>query len=339
LSIDSIITIKGADMKANSICFSGFSREDEASVAAVLSGVNARLSKPWSLLNENDAHLVVIDMDTVYGYMTWLKAQSAGKITAAVTTSERSDANYVLPRPLNQESLYALLKDLSDSNATEIQAMPAIKTSATEVVAPVANPVPAAPPAALVKPSATEEMARVTGQQPAMPPLSAKPAALKLMDFLKPDALKAASRLQISGSPDLVIDPLQQVYYGGNLLKPLMPYASAVLTEQDFTTVTPAELEQLQRSPGAAQPLSRLNWLAHLLGHGGELCPGARRNEPFHLSKWPTSEREFPKHFRIATVMIKEPIKLGDVATQTGANLHDVIDFVNANIATGHIRI
>jgi hypothetical protein len=323
-------------MKANSICFSGFSREDEVTVVALLNSVNARLSTPWPLLNENDARLVVIDMDTVYGYMMWLKAQSAGKTTAAVTTSERTDANYLLPRPLNQESLYTLLKDLSSASETETETAPAVKIAAADVITAVTTP---SAPAQTAKFSAMEEMARITGQQPAMPPLPAKPAAQKLMDFLKPDALKTAGRLQISGSPDLVIDPLQQVYYGGSMLKPLIPYASAVLTEQDFTTVDQAELAQLQRSPGAAQPLSRLNWLAHLLGHAGELCPGARRNEAFHLSKWPTSEREFPKHFRIATVMIKAPIKLGDVATQTGANLHDVIDFVNANIATGHIRI
>jgi hypothetical protein len=338
LLIDIITTIRGADMKANSICFSGFSRDDEATVAAVLNTVNARLSSPWLLLNENDAELVVIDMDTVYGYMTWLKAQSSGKKTAAVTTSERSDANYLLPRPLNPESLYTLLNDLGDNVASE--ATPALKNTAEVTTIPAAvSPVPAPPPVNTAKPSAMEEMARITGQQPAMPPLAAKPTVQKLMDFLKPEALKGPSKLQISGAPDLVIDPIQQVYYGGSMLKPLMPYASAVLTEHDFSSITPAELEQLQRNAGAAQPLSRLNWLAHLLGHAGELCPGARRNEAFHLSKWPTSEREFPKHFRIATVMIKAPIKLGDVATQTGAHLHDVIDFVNANIATGHIRI
>jgi hypothetical protein len=325
-------------MKANSICFSGFSRDDEATVAAILSAVNTRLSTPWSLQKENDAELVVIDMDTVFGYMTWLKAQSAGKKTAAVTTSERTDANYLLPRPLNPESLYALLNDLGSNSQAE--ATPALKNTAeVTTVAAAINPLPTPPLAQPVKPSATIEMARITGQQPAMPALAAKPTLQKLMDFLKPEALKAPCKLQINGAPDLVIDPIQQVYYGGSLLKPLIPYASAVLTEQDFITLAPVELEQLRRNSGAAQPLSRLNWLAHLLGHAGELSPGARRNEAFHLSKWPTSEREFPKHFRIATVMIKAPIKLGDVVTQTGANLHDVIDFVNANIATGHIRI
>ena len=49
----------------------------------------------------------------------------------------------------------------------------------------------------------------------------------------------------------------------------------------------------------------------------------------------PQIEREYPKHFRIATVMMKGPAKLTEIAEQSGASLGDVTDFVNAGLATG----
>jgi len=90
---------------------------------------------------------------------------------------------------------------------------------------------------------------------------------------------------------------------------------------------------------GKGQPFARLLWLAHALGSNGQLAPGLPGNGRYKLSRWPQIEREFPKHFRIATVMMKQPATLGEVAEQSGATLSDVIDFTNAYHATGYIDI
>jgi hypothetical protein len=335
-----IITIRGADMKGNTIAFTGFSRDDEVTAISTFNSVNERLAGAWLLQKENDAELVVIDMDTVYGYMTWLKAQSAGKKTAAVTTADRSDAEYLLPRPLKADDLFTLLSNLSIETPTAIATPVAAITpkASTETITKAIVEAPPTPPAVAISPA--DAIARVTGQHVAMPALQAHAnGARKLFHFLKPGGLKGPVKLQIAGAPDLIIDVDQQIYLGGNLLKPLLPYASTELKQDDFQALTDTELQQHKAAAVSAQPLSRLNWLAHLAGHAGELMNGALRNGEFHLSKWPVSEREFPKHFRIATVMIKGPAKLGDIATQSGATLHEVIDFVNANIATGHISL
>ena len=67
--------------------------------------------------------------------------------------------------------------------------------------------------------------------------------------------------------------------------------------------------------------------------------PGTSPNAKFKLIKWPQSEREFPKHFRIATVMMKGPASLTEIAEQSGASLAEVTDFVNANLATGYAGV
>ena len=89
-------------------------REDEAQVLSAFDQANMRLPKRWAATNEKEAELIVIDMDTVYGHMTWLKANNDGKITVAVTTSDRAEADHVLPRPVTMEDLVNLLGLLSD---------------------------------------------------------------------------------------------------------------------------------------------------------------------------------------------------------------------------------
>ena len=148
----------------------------------------------------------------------------------------------------------------------------------------------------------------------------------------------AAVRLRSAGAPDLVLDPHSKMYYAEGSVRTLAAHCARVLTREDWHEVDPAEMAQLQAG-GKGQPYSRLLWLAHALGSNGQLAPGLPGNGRYKLSKWPQIEREFPKHFRIATVMLKQPATLGEVAEQSGATLNDVIDFTNAYHAAGYIEI
>lgn len=326
-------------MNANTVCFSGFSREDEVQVLSAFDQANMRLPQRWVATTEKEAELIVIDMDTVYGHMTWLKANADGKITAAVTTSSRAEADHLLPRPVTMDSLVQLLGQLSNqtpsiapiARTTGQQAampmeLPAAWTTATQAAVTAEQP---ATPAFSVR--------TTTGTQAAMPSLA--PKALKLLDFLKPGALGGPVKIQLNDAPLLVIDPVRQVYLGSNSLKPYMVYGSATLTESDFIAIDNDEFEQLGKQLGDSHPLSRLSWLAGLVGGNGHLLPAYNPNSLFKLSKWPQTEREFPKHFRIATVMMKGPAKLTDIAEQSGATLGDVTDFVNANLISGHASV
>ena len=89
-------------------------------------------------------------------------------------------------------------------------------------------------------------------------------------------------------------------------------------------------------SAGAAQPLARLRWLGGLLAGKGALLPGHDPDGRYVLNKWPQTEREYPKHFRIATAMMKGPATLAEIAAASGIRVAEVVDFVNANLATGY---
>ncbi len=335
-------------MNANTVCFSGFSREDEAQVLSAFDQANMRLPKRWAATNEKEADVIVIDMDTVYGHMTWLKANAAGKITAAVTTSDRAEADHMLPRPVTLDSLVHLLASLSSQTASAVpiarttgqQAaitpeMLSARSTGQQAVFTSSEPSTRAETPSVVMAAMPAPAARMTtGTQAAMPALA--PKALKLLDFLKPGVLNGPVKIQLNDAPLLVLDTESQVYLGSNSLKPYMVYGSATLIEADFIAIDNDEFEQLSKQLGGSHPLSRLSWLAGLVGGNGHLLPAYNPNSLFKLNKWPQTEREFPKHFRIATVMMKGPAKLTDIAEQSGSSLADVTDFVNANLISGH---
>ncbi|WP_146908907.1 hypothetical protein [Arenimonas daejeonensis] len=192
----------------------------------------------------------------------------------------------------------------------------------------------AAAPAAPVAETPAPAAARVTSEQPAFTP-PARQAEPRLVDYLRPGALPGPVRLQLPGAPDLVLDPATQTYYSGAALKPLLPYANAIIQDADLVPVDPAQLPALTTQLGGSQPQARLAWLCALGGGNGALAPGYGPNDKYKLLKWPQTEREFPKHFRIATVMMKGPANLTEIADQSGVSLAEVIDFVNASLMVG----
>ena len=135
-----------------------------------------------------------------------------------------------------------------------------------------------------------------------------------------------------------MIDPVGKIFHADASLRALAPYCSRIVTREQWQDVSPAKLAELQAA-GKAQPYARLLWLCHALGSNGHLAAGLDINAKYKLARWPQIEREFPKHFRIATVMIKQPANLTEIAEQSGAPLADVIDFTNAYNAIGYIEV
>jgi hypothetical protein len=355
-------------MASKTLCITGFSKDEAASLQSQFEQANARLSNHWSIAAEGDADVLIIDMDSMYGHMSWLKGHSSGKVTVGVTVGNRAETDHVLTKPVDTGAFLRLLSELAGKTPGDApQPRPAplapapapTPAPAPATVAP--TPAPAAPAASMaapVNPRSTGSMpampadpvrttgqmrampadpVRSTGQMPAMPAL---PPADPMLDYyLKPGVLLGPVKIQLPGAPLLVLDPATQTYAGGSSLKVFLPYAEAVLREEDFVHIDGVELAGHVKQLGGSQPWARLAWLAGLAGGKGMVMPGTSPNAKFKLIKWPQSEREFPKHFRIATVMMKGPALLTEIAEQSGASLAEVTDFVNANLATGYAGV
>ena len=350
-------------MSRHTLCFTGFSRDEAAAIQALFEQIRPRLASDWVIESESEAQVLVIDMDSMYGHMTWLKAQSGGKTTVGLTAGNRSETDHLLVRPLTAEALSGLLEHIASGlpNAAPLQdalaaritgqqaAMPPLPTSPRSTGQQPAMP-PATPrstgqqPAMPANPRSTGQMPafnpdamRSTGQMAAMPPLAARDPMLG--DLLKPGVFDGPVKLQLPDAPLLVLDPATQTYLGGSSLKALQPYGETSIRADQFSPVAPAELATLTTQLGGTQPWSRLAWLGALVGGKGVITPGIDPNSKFKLVKWPQTEREFAKHFRIATVMMKGPARLTEIAEQSGQSLADVTDFVNANLATGYSSV
>ena len=193
-----------------------------------------------------------------------------------------------------------------------------------------AAPVAPAPAAKTPEPIAAAPVPPAPVEIAAPPP--AKPRQHRLIDaLLSGDLGDGPHVLELPALPPLAFDHGQKIFLCAGGIKTYLPHAQAILPAGAPRTISATEFGALRRQVGDAQPIARLLWLAALGGSGGEI-PVAR----YRLHKWPQIEREFPKHFRIATAMMKGFQMPAEFAEQSGVSLAEVNEFIAANLVSGH---
>lgn len=332
----------------SSVFFTGMESSDAEQLTGLFQEINRRSGNRWTLASDADsAGVLVIDVDTLYGHMTWLRAQASGQIVVALTAGERADADHVLHRPVTPEAMRRLMHGLSGApvraaaseaaHAADIAAAPPapVPTSAKTAApkpAPAAAAAPTPPPARAAEPAP----APASAPAPVPAPVPIKPAQRRLIDVILAGELgDGPHKLELPGQPPLVFDLGQKMFLCGSGIKAYLPHTQAVLALGAIKPVANAEMATLRREIGEAQPLGRLLWLAALGGAGGEI-PGAAAGARYRLGKWPQIEREFPKHFRLATAMMKGFQTPAELAEQSGVSVAEVNDFIAASLVSGH---
>lgn len=328
------------------VCFTGMDRAEEAKLKALFTEANARLGGEWSLVAEAQARVLVVDMESIYGHMTWLKAHTT-KHVIAISSYPDSEADHVLLRPVTADSLATALRQAASGHV----ANPAAVTGPQPAfVAPAPPPVSAPapqqpPPTTAAQPAAPRPQAAVTAPAVPTPAPEQRPAAAPtrnpvLWNFLQPGGLPGPSLLQIEGAPALIIDPRSDSYIGGPTLKPYIPYCEMGTVAADrWQNLSGADVNKHLTGANVMQPLARLRWLYALVQGGGELAPGYDPESQYRLTKYPKAEREFPKHMRIATAMMQAPGTPQEIAIKSDTPLPDVNDFINASLESGFAEV
>lgn len=348
----------------------GMDPTTESSLKTAFAEANAHGGNRWQLLSETDADFVAVDMDSMYGPMSWLRLHAAGKRVIGLTSAARTQTDFRLQRPFDSTSVADLLQQLdavapvaaTDPGAPASSApgsgqtapSPAGMTPAPqpqdllpEELPPVIGEEIATPAATLaaetIDPIATidarEPPSAAAGQivppaptlQPRAPVEPVEPRTLA--EWLLSGRLDGHLRFARNGTP-LLIDTAQRHYHGPTTLKAMTGHFAGEVTLADFEPLDDGAWASQRAILGDAQPLSRLVWFGGLLAGQGTLVPGYDPQARYRLLKWPKTEREFPKHFRIATAMMKGPAMLAEIAEASGVPLADVTDFVNASLAT-----
>lgn len=318
------------------IGLAGMDPATEAALKAAFLEANERLSGRWQLLPETQADHIVVDMDSMYGPMSWLRLHASGKRVVGLTSAPRAQTDYRLGRPFSADSFLALLEEIQagvdasggDGAAAGESTRPAEATAAAPEPAP-----PAATAASTPTPTPTPTPAPAAA--PAAEPEPAAPAPSTLFAWLTGGQLRGRLRLRRASGPTLLIDAETPAYHGPATLKPLAQYFEGEVAQADLEPLDDAAWAQETAAAGDPQPLARLVWLGALVTGKGRLLPGHDPEARYQLTRWPQTEREFPRHFRIATAMMKGPATLPEIAAASGIAIEEIADFVNASLATG----
>ncbi len=189
-------------------------------------------------------------------------------------------------------------------------------------------------PTADPQPAAADGGVTAAGEPVNIGPVNAAEAlalSLALHTFSSPRKLTGPD------GAELVVDPAQNVYYfESTSLKPL----DALLQQPASAWMPiPAEAVAIARTADPAQPLERLRWYAGLIATPGILSRRLKRSDCCKLSRWPETEREFPRHFRIAKAMLEEAATAEQIAAASGVEYESVVDYINADLASGRLTV
>ena len=339
------------------LCFTGMDRAEGDQLAAAFEDANRRIGGAWRLVPEAEAATLVIDVDSIYGHMTWLRAQHGAQRVVSLTANPRGGHGTTLHRPVSASSLEALLRELDGEEAPAAPAPPAAPMitptgggrgagadaeptvpAFARAATPEPTPPPPPPPAAIDAPRpATPAPAPAREDAAAEPPAPEAAQAAEASDaprvatLLVEGLLAGPSRLRRPGLPDLLLDPATRSWRGDGTLKPWLGWGHEEVRAEDAEPVDAAALE----AAGKPQPYARLLWLCALAEGRGQLI-GLPADARVQLLKWPQVEREFPRHFRIATAMMKGPATVAEIAALSSVEPGEVADYVNASLAVGH---
>lgn len=321
------------------LCFTGMDRAEGEQLAAAFEDANRRLGGAWRLAPEAEAATLVIDVDSIYGHMTWLRAQHGAQRVVSLTANPRGGHGTTLHRPVSAASLEALLRELDGEEAPAAPAPPA-----APMITPTgggrgasADAEPTVPAFAPAREDAAAEPPASVAAQAAEPPASVPAQVAEASDaprvatLLVEGLLAGPSRLRRPGLPDLLLDPATRSWRGDGTLKPWLGWGHEEVRAEDAEPVDAAALE----AAGKPQPYARLLWLCALAEGRGQLI-GLPADARVQLLKWPQVEREFPRHFRIATAMMKGPATVAEIAALSSVEPGEVADYVNASLAVGH---
>jgi hypothetical protein len=89
----------------------GMDQATELALKAAFNDIGQRI-RGWSMVGENDADYIIVDMDSMYGPMSWLRLHAAGKRIIGLTSAPRTQADFRLPRPFDAHQLATVLGEI-----------------------------------------------------------------------------------------------------------------------------------------------------------------------------------------------------------------------------------
>ncbi|HKE48149.1 MAG TPA: hypothetical protein VKB52_08785 [Rhodanobacteraceae bacterium] len=319
------------------IAVTGATEQDAARITSLLERHRHKLSHAWASGEAADADLLLVDIESTYGQMDWLRARSRGRLVIAYTSAaEPLEPEFSLRKPVVSGELVALLNRFAAGMNGKPEAAAPMRPANAETYDASSAPAAAndAKPASIVAARPAQIIAPMPAKaEPAPPPVCFIDELLGMLD-----PSEGPVRLTHEGLPSIIIDPARQRWYAGvGGLKTLAGWSRLPLRRDQLLHLDATEFANATEIM-TAQPYPRLVWFARLTRSEGNLDAGLPADARYRLLRWPQVEREFPKHFRIATQMMRGTGTIDEIAAQSTAGIADVVDFINAYNALGYVE-
>jgi hypothetical protein len=268
-----------------------------------------QLKKPWILSNREQADAILVDVDQPEGRKFWENYQEKGKLVA-FSWLNAYKAGLFLPKPLREiQPLIELLDRLAETHNDN----PA-KGAQT------ANKTSSATPIAVFEPEHY------------------------LLGLLQ-DALKTGQprRFSCGDLPPLYILPAhQQCFMAPTDIKQLKLFCGVRASDIESTPLSETELFQaVQTQHLRMYRMETVLWFSALYASHGRLITGYTKEMPISLKSWPnfTKLPYQSVHMDLAALMVRQPMDLTAIATTKKVPLSTVVDFFNACVALGLVKI
>src|SRR3982750_3683337 len=141
---------QGIENMANKIALVDASPADETEFRSLLAQAASRLPQRWEASAIGEADLVIVDVDSVFGHMTWLKVLNLGKVAGVYTEhAPPKETDLVLRKPLAVAGIVELISHFHGHAPTpHAPVQPASAAPAPPVERPAPVPAPAPAPVA-----------------------------------------------------------------------------------------------------------------------------------------------------------------------------------------------
>src|SRR5690606_39340206 len=103
--------------------FTSMDQATETALRAAFKDANSRLNGHFTLASTDAADYVVIDMDSMYGPMGWLRLHAAGKQVIGLTSAPRTQADFRLGRPFDTLAMIGMLRQVAAHAGVDLAAL------------------------------------------------------------------------------------------------------------------------------------------------------------------------------------------------------------------------
>ena len=287
----------------------GLGGKDRIVMRSLLNLANGRsASAQWKLVASGDGDVNIVDVDSPQGLAEWEALLERRAKVVAFTRNKKFAARIVLAKPLRSRDFLKLLDQLASGLDPEEESVPESESQVPDVPSPAAEVLFSAD-------------------------------ALPLADHLRRQTWLSPIVLTHVGWPMLLIDPGSGAwFYDGSM---------SDLDSLEFSKPIPANAgvpvsssELVERIRGHRQrPLSELKWFAGLAQMPGKLHPELRGDLQFMLAQIPAEAMQHEKIHQLAQLLLRGPLNLADLISQSGQPETNVLAFLNACFASGKLLI